>query len=94
MLTEDRRYGVLFRIWPGTQRVFLWGDPAMAAGYGRFAHFCGCLGLELCEPLSFKGRMGSGSSGGRDPYADPSLRPGGGDWEKYSYTYRLWGRLL
>ncbi len=94
LLTEDRPYGVLFRIWPGTQRLLLWGDPAMAAGYGRFSHFCDCLGTELCEPLSFKGRMGSGLPGGRDGYADPALRPAGGDWQKYEYTYRLWGRLL
>lgn len=94
LLTEGRPYGVFYRIWPGTQRLLLWGDPAMAKGYGRWANFCGCLGLELCEPLSFKGRMGSGLPGGRDGYADPSLRPPGGDWEKYLYTYRLFGRLL
>lgn len=94
LLAEDRRFGVLYRIWPGTQRLLLWGDPAMAAGYGRYAHFCGCLGLEYCEPLSFKGRMGSGLSGNRDGYADSSLHPAGGDWEKHLYTYRLFGRLL
>ena len=94
LLTEDRRYGVLYRIWPGTQRLLLWGDPAMGAGYGRYGTFCGCLGVELCEPLSFKGRMGSGHPGGRDGYGDSSLRPAGGDWEKYLYTYRLFGRLL
>lgn len=93
-LREDRKYGVLYRIWPGTQRTLLWGDPAMAAGYGRYAHFCGSDGLELCEPLSFKGRMGSGMPGGRDAYADASLRPSGGDWRKHAYTYRVWGRLL
>ena len=31
-LREDRAYGVLYRIWPGTQRFLLWGDPATAAG--------------------------------------------------------------
>jgi hypothetical protein len=94
LLTEDRRHGVLYRIWPGTQRFLLWGDPAMGAGYGRYGNFCGCLGVELCEPLSFKGRMGSGLPRGRGGYADTSLRPEGGDWEKYLYTYRLFGRLL
>ena len=94
LLTENRDYGVLYRIWPGTQRLLLWGDPAMAAGYGRYGNFCDCLGVELCEPLSFKGRMGSGLPGGRDGYAETSLRPAGGDWEKYLYTYRLFGRLL
>jgi hypothetical protein len=94
LLTEDRRYGVLHRIWPGTQRLLLWGDPQTAAGYGRVAGFCGSSGLELFEPLFFKGRKGSGLPGGRDGYADLSLRPAGGDFEKYRYTYRIWGRSL
>jgi hypothetical protein len=93
-LREGRRYGVLYRIWPGTQRTLLWGDPATAAGYGRYSNFCGSLGSELCEPLSFKGRLGSGRPGGRNAYRDESLRPAGGDWRKHAYTYRLWGRLL
>lgn len=66
----------------------------MAAGYGRHAGFCGALGIELCEPLSFKGRHGSGQSPERRIYADDSLAPRGGDWRKYLYTYRLWGRRL
>ena len=93
-LREDRRYGVLYRIWPGTQRLLLWGDPAMAAGYSRYSNICDSLGVELCEPLSFKGRMGSGVPGHRGGYADTSLQPEGGAWEKYLYTYRVWGRLL
>ena len=66
----------------------------MGAGYGRYGNFCDCDGVELCEPLSFKGRMGSGLPGERDGYADASLQPDGGSWEKYLYTYRLFGRLL
>jgi hypothetical protein len=94
LLTEDRRYGVLHRLWPGTQRLLLWGDPQTAAGYGRAAGFCGSAGLEIFEPLFFKGRKGSGLPGGRDGYADLSLRPAGGDFEKYRYTCRVWGRCL
>ncbi|MGA2540595.1 MAG: twin-arginine translocation signal domain-containing protein [Verrucomicrobiota bacterium] len=94
LLTEDRRYGVLHRIWPGAQRLLLWGDPQTAAAYGRVAGFCGSSGLEIFEPLFFKGRKGSGLPGGRDGYADLSLRAAGGDFEKYRYTYRLWGRSL
>jgi len=94
LLREDRRYGIVHRIWPGTQRLLLWGDSETAAAYGRASSFCGSNGIELFEPLSFKGRKGSGLPGGRDAYADASLKPTGGDWEKYLYTYRLWGRLL
>src|SRR6185295_12299243 len=60
LLREDRKWGVLHRIWPGTQRLLLWGDPAMAAAYGRAGSFCGSLGIELFEPLSFRGRKGTG----------------------------------
>jgi hypothetical protein len=94
LLTEDRRYGVLHRIWPGTQRLLLWGDPETAAAYGRVSSFCGSQGVELFEPLFFKGRKGSGLPGGRDAYADVSLRAKGGDFEKFDYTYRVWGRNL
>jgi hypothetical protein len=45
------------------------------------------------EPLSFKGRKGSGLSGPRTAEADRSLAAPR-DFEKYLYTYRLWGRLL
>jgi hypothetical protein len=92
-LEQDRPYGVLYRVWPGTQRLLLWGDPAMAAGYGRHSSLAGSLGVEWCEPLSFKGREGSAAPGPRDGYADPSLRPADGDWRKYRYAYRLLGRL-
>ncbi len=94
LLREDRRWGILHRIWPGTQRLLIWGDPVTAAAYGRAFSFCGSDGVEIMEPLSFKGRRGSGIAGGdRAGYADPSLKPHW-DWEKYAYSHRIWGRLL
>jgi len=93
LLREDRQWGVLHRIWPGTQRLLLWGDPLTAAAYSRAFSFCGSDGVEIMEPLSFKGRRGSGLAGGRCAYADTSLNPRW-DWQKYAYTYRVWGRLL
>jgi hypothetical protein len=91
-LREDRPYDVVFRIWPGTQRVLLWGDPAMAAGFGRNAGIAGSEGLEWCEPLSLKGREGTGLPP-RDGYRDASLSTPD-DWEQHAYTFRLFGRLL
>ena len=85
---------LLYRVWPGTQRHLLWGDPALAAGYGRAANFCGAAGMELCEPLTFKGREGSGHPGGRNAYADASLGPAQLDTAKFTLTYMLWGRYL
>ena len=83
---QGRRYGLLYRMWAGTQRMLLWGDPASAAAFGEASHFLGADGVELCEPLFFKGRQGTGRPGGRCGYADASLNPAGGDWRKYEYT--------
>jgi len=97
LMREDRRFDILWRIWPGTQRLLLWADPVFATGYARAFQFCGSSGVEIMEPLSFKGRRGSGGAlsgpGGRCAYADASLRPRW-DWEKYLDTYRVWGRKL
>lgn len=92
LLKENRPYGVLHRIWPGTQRLLLWGDPTLSAAHSRAFSFCGSVGVELMEPLSFKGRRGSGIAGDRCGYLDNSLKPRW-DWEKYKYSLRVFGRL-
>jgi len=93
LLRQGRPYTVYSRMWPGTQRHLLWGDPVTAAAYGRASQFCGIAGLDIFEPLSFKGRRGSGLPGGRCAYVDDALRTQY-DWEKFAYSYRLWGRHL
>jgi hypothetical protein len=93
LLKENRKYGVLYRMFPGARRVLLWGDPLTAAGYGRVSSFCGSDGVDFMEPLYFKGRRGSGVPGNRCSYADASLVPRW-DWQKFEHTYRVWGRHL
>ena len=57
--------------------------------------FCGSVGCELMEPLSFKGRKGSGIARwtrrlrGWPRFARPATTV-----DKYRYTFRLWGRML
>ena len=97
LMREDRRFDILWRVWPGTQRLLLWADPVFAGAYARAFQFCGSSGVEIMEPLSFKGgadraRLVPGTAG-RCAYADASLRPRW-DWEKYLETYRVWGRKL
>jgi hypothetical protein len=84
---------IVYRLWPGSQHHLISADPEMAAAYGRTSHFCGAAGIDLMEPLTFKGREGSGSPGGRCAYLDTSLTPKY-DWEKFEYYYRVWGRKL
>jgi hypothetical protein len=88
---EGRAYGILYRLWPGTQKHLLSADPAWAHAVGSAANFCGADGLEICEPLTFKGREGSGHPGGRNAYLGADTAK---DWRKFAESYRLWGRLL
>jgi hypothetical protein len=92
LMREDRRFGVLHRIWPGTQRLLVWGDPLVSAAHSKAFSFCGSAGVELMAPLSFKGRRGSGIAGDRCGYLDTTLKPRW-DWEKYNYSLRIFGRL-
>lgn len=92
LLKEDRPYGVVHRIWSGTQRLLLWGDPEVSAAHSRAFSFCGSLGVDLMEPLSFKGRRGSGIAGDRCGYLDSTLKPRW-DWQKYEHSLRVFGRL-
>lgn len=92
-LRRERDYDVIFRIWPGSQRLLLWGDPASAAMLARSGTLGGSQGWDWFEPLSLKGKKGSGVEGGRDLYGRADLKLGVDDWRKYRYTLRLFGRL-
>lgn len=93
-LPSDRSHDLLFRVWPGTHRLLLWADPEIFAGYARESVIAGAIGVDLCEPLTFRGRKDTAGDASRDLYVDPELALGVDDWRKYSYEYRLWGRLL
>src|SRR5262249_9455871 len=93
LLRTDRRYTVRHRIFAGTQRLLLSGDPASTAAYGGMFALGGPTGFAVMEPLPGRGRRGTGLAGTtRSGYADRQLEPRW-DWEKYEYWYRVWGRL-
>ena len=94
MYQDGANLGLIYRLWPGTQRHLLKGDAALAAAMARSASFCGADGLEIMEPLTFKGREGSSQPGGRNAYLDESLNPPEGDFAKFEISYRQWGRAL
>jgi hypothetical protein len=94
MYQEGSNLGLVYRLWPGTQRHLLKGDGALAAAMARSASFCGADGLEIMEPLTFKGREGTSQPGGRNAYLDESLNPKDGDFAKFEISYRQWGRTL
>jgi hypothetical protein len=92
LMRDDRKYTVRHRVFSGTQRILLSGDPEWTAAYSRMFQFCGSTGADLMEPLTCRGRRGTGT-GARTGYADTRLEPKW-DWEKYDYWYRIWGRLM
>ncbi len=94
MYQDGANLGLTYRLWPGTQRHLLKGDAALAAAMARSASFCGADGLEIMEPLTFKGREGTSQPGGRNAYRDESLEPKEGDFAKFEISYRQWGRTL
>jgi hypothetical protein len=93
LLRDDRKYTVRHRVFSGTQRILLSGDPAWAAAYSRAFQFCGSTGADIMEPLTCRGRRGTGAQGSRGGYVDARLEPRW-DWEKYAYWYRVWGRMM
>jgi hypothetical protein len=94
LMREDRKYTVRHRVFAGTQRLLLWGDPEFAAATARGFGFCGSAGADLMEPLTCRGRRGSAAPGiPRTGYADARLEPRW-DWQKYEYWYRVWGRTM
>jgi hypothetical protein len=50
--------------------------------------------MELLEPLTFKGREGSGHADGRNAYANRQLASSKLDTDKFDVTYFLWGHHL
>jgi hypothetical protein len=93
LLRDDRQYTVRHRVFAGTQRLLMSGDAQTTTAYARMFSFCGSTGVDLMEPLTCRGRRGTGIAGTRrSGYADPGLEPRW-DWEKYAYWYRVWGRL-
>ena len=93
LLRDDRKYSVRHRVFAGTQRLLLWGEPQWAAAYSRAFNFCGSTGVDLMEPLTCRGRRGTAAASTRCGYLDSSLEPRR-DWQKYEQWYRVWGRAL
>jgi len=93
LLRVDRRYTVRHRVWFGSQRVLLSADPDGTAAHAQRFQFCGSTGMDVMEPLTFRGRRGSAlAEGRRSGYLDAAFEPAR-DWQKYDAWYRTWGRL-
>jgi len=66
---------VTHRIWPGTQRLLLWGDPRSAAAYSQHS-ILRKRWSEIANPFVQR-QKGLGNRGDRCAYADASLARAG-----------------
>ena len=97
LLKRPRDYDVMYRVWMfGTQPVLLWGDPDYVATLARTCAIADGVGFEHSDPLSFMGRRGSDFPGLRygEIFADKSLQFYRWAFQRYWYTYLMFGRLL
>src|SRR5262249_59907006 len=63
LLREDRTWKVVHRVWPGSQRLLLWGDPKSAAAFSRPFQIFGRHRAGGCGPLTLKSRRRPGPAG-------------------------------
>ncbi|MEJ7829608.1 MAG: hypothetical protein WKF91_15470, partial [Segetibacter sp.] len=54
MLNYEEHYKVFYRIWGGTTRVLLWGDPEYAKRFAASTHIHDGAGFGVNEPLTTK----------------------------------------
>jgi hypothetical protein len=74
LMREDRRYSVIHRVWPGTQRLLVWGDPVFASACARAFSVAGSSGVEVMEPCLSKAAADRGNSAADAPTRIPRSR--------------------
>jgi hypothetical protein len=94
MLRKPRFYDVIYRLWNyGSTNLFLWGD----ADYGRrFSLSCGLsgsAGFQINTPLSLKYGHELSHKDTWHTFADPALRYGRWEDERFWMWYTVFGRL-
>jgi hypothetical protein len=92
LLKRPRNYQIAYQLWnQGSNRLFVWGDPAYAA---RFIESCVLgdgVGFEVFAPLSNRGW--GNEPGAWRLLARPELESTTWDFERYWHFYGLFGRL-
>ena len=58
LMREDRHFDILWRVWPGTQRLLVWADPVFAGAYARAFQFCGSSGVKSWNRCPLKDDAG------------------------------------
>lgn len=94
MLRKPKYFDVFYRLWNyGSTNLFLWGDPDYARRFGQSCGLSESIGYEVNAPLSLKYGHELSHKEPWDTFADPSLRSGKWEDERFWMWYIVFGRL-
>ena len=94
MLRKPKYYDVIYRLWNyGSTNLFLWGDADYARRFSQSCTVSGSAGLEINAPLALKYGYEILHKENWHTFADPSLRSGAWEDERFWMWYMAYGRL-
>ncbi|HUZ18320.1 MAG TPA: hypothetical protein VMV68_08020, partial [Spirochaetia bacterium] len=94
MLRRPRPYDVVYRLWNnGTTSVLLWSDPDYVRRFIASCHLGAAAGYEVSAPLALRWGHSRLQKEAWPLFADPKLRTGEWDDERYWLFYTLFGRM-
>ncbi|MGB8452903.1 MAG: alpha-amylase family protein [Anaerocolumna sp.] len=94
MLKKPKYYNVIFRLWNyGSTNLFLWGDADYARRFSKSCSLSGATGFQVNAPLSLKYGHELSHKEAWSTFADPALRSGKWEDERFWMWYTVFGRL-
>ncbi len=94
MLRKPKYFDVFYRLWNyGSTNLFLWGDADYARRFGESCGLSDSTGYEVNAPLSLKYGHELSHKEHWDTFADPALRSGKWEDERFWMWYIVFGRL-
>ena len=94
LLKKPRYFDVLYRLWNyGSTNLFLWGDADYARRFSKSCGLSGSAGFEVNAPLSLKYGHELSHKEPWHTFADPKLRSGDWEDERFWLWYTVFGRL-
>lgn len=94
MLKKPKYYDVFYRLWNyGSTNLFIWGDADYARRFSRSCSLSNSIGFTINSPLALKYGYELLHKDAWHTFADPSLRSGKWEDERFWMWYIAYGRL-
>lgn len=94
MLKHPRPYDLIYRLWNnGTTSILLWSDPDYVRRFMASCNLGSAAGFEVSAPLALQWGHSALQKDRWSVIADPALRSGTWEDERYWLFYELFGRI-